>query len=308
MSLISRMSAGLQLPEHYIVGLARTASHLYKTYRIPKRTGGTREINHPSRELKAVQRWLVATEINEFDVHPAAMAYRPGIGIRTNALLHASGRYLLRLDVQAFFPSILASDVYGLLGDLRPTWSDEDHDHFCSLVCRWGQLTIGAPSSPALSNSICFQLDTQISALAASRRVTYSRYADDMFFSSDTPDILKDLPGAVAELLRTVEYPKGLDLNQDKTHHSSRKNRREVTGLVITPQGRVTIGRKRKREVRSRIHRYKELSVDEKRSLAGYLSYAKSVEPDFLNALILKYGKSQIDTVRVPPKGGVQFP
>lgn len=65
--------------------MVRTASHHYKTYAIPKRDGGTRTIEHPSKKLKALQRWLLTNVLEGLPVHPAAMAYKKGISIFDNA-------------------------------------------------------------------------------------------------------------------------------------------------------------------------------------------------------------------------------
>lgn len=298
MTLLERISDGLMLPEHYLVSLARSASHRYKVYMIPKRSGGLRTIEHPSRELKAVQRWLLRHVIEQLPVHPAAAAYRPGRGLRWNAEQHVSGRYLLRIDIHKFFPSITAADVDTFLRDAVPAYTPSDRGLFTSFVCRFGRLTIGAPTSPALSNAVCIQIDSRVHAECTKREVAYTRYADDMFFSTRAPNILRELPRVISAILRDVPYPTGLFINSSKTSHASRRGRRRVTGLILTPDGRVTIGRAMKRRIRALIHRYGTLSPEERRSLQGLLAFARGIEPDFLNALILKYGKPTIDRVR----------
>ena len=298
MSLVSRMSTDLQLPENFIMSVARSASYRYATYKIRKRRDGWREINHPSQELKALQRWLVFNEIGDFPVHDVAMAYRPGRNVKKNALRHSDNRFLLRLDLQSFFPSISSTDVDAFLQNVRPDWSSDDRTYFTNLVCRYRSLTIGAPTSPSLSNTVCYEMDARIDCMVRIQQVTYSRYADDMFFSAMNPGILGNVAERVEGVLGSLPYPSRLKLNVLKTHHSSRKNRRQVTGLIITTDGAVTIGRRKKREIRSRIHKYKTLTPTDKRSLAGYLAYVQDVEPDFLNVLILKYGKTRIDAAR----------
>ena len=142
------------------------------------------------------------------------------------------------------------------------------------------------------------RMDAQIGSMVTVQQVTYSRYADDMFFSAMNPGILGNVAELVEGVLKALRYPSSLALNVLKTHHSSRKNRRQVTGLIITTDGAVTIGRHKKREIRSKIHKYKTLTPEHKGALAGYLAYVQDVEPDFLNTLILKYGKRRIDAAR----------
>ena len=217
---------------------------------------------------------------------------------KENARVHADNRFLLRLDLQSFFPSISSDDIDNFLQNSRPRWSSEDRTHFTRFVCRHRSLTIGAPTSPSLSNAVCYKMDEQIYRSMTAQQVAYSRYADDMFFSTMNPGILGNVSEFVEDVLNTISYPSYLTLNVLKTHHSSMKNRRQVTGLIITTDGNVTIGRRKKRYIRSRIYKYGTLTREEKRSLAGYLAYIQDVEPDFLNALILKYGKRQIDRAR----------
>src|SRR5260221_6222266 len=104
--IIEKMALELGIPINFVTSLSRTASHEYKTYGIPKRSGGTRIIHHPSRRLKALQRWLLLRAFDHLPVHAAAMAYRKGVSILANARIHAPSRYLLRMDFQDFFPSI----------------------------------------------------------------------------------------------------------------------------------------------------------------------------------------------------------
>ena len=86
--IIERMAVELGLPESFIHTVARSASHAYKAYSIPKRTGGTRTIYHPSRVLKGLQRWLLRNVIEELPVHAAATAYIIGRSILDNARVH----------------------------------------------------------------------------------------------------------------------------------------------------------------------------------------------------------------------------
>jgi RNA-directed DNA polymerase len=300
--LLEIIAKGLGLEVTYLTGLARSASHRYKIYGIPKRSGGTRTISHPSQELKAAQRWLLNNVVCQLPVHSAATAYRRGRGIALGVVPHLGTRFSLRLDFKDFFPSIRASDIKAHLvtlhaaGRLAPqgSWEDADFEVFCALSCRFGTLPVGAVTSPSLSNSVCFGLDTALAAHCERQAVTYTRYADDLTFSCDTPGVLATVPGAVADLLRTLEYPKGLAINPAKTQYTSKKGRRVVTGLVIGSAGELSVGRKTKRRIRAMIHQWDLLSSPAKRQLAGLLAYAKSIEPDLPNRLVLKYGPDAV--------------
>lgn len=296
--LLRDMTVGLGLPARVIQALARKASHAYKVYSIPKRGGGFREIHHPSKELKALQRWLLHNVIVRWPVHTAAVAYRPNLSIADNAEKHVQSRYLLRMDFQRFFPSITARDVITYLNCTEfpklNNWDASDLDLFTALVCRNGCLTIGAPTSPALSNALCFDLDRQLEAASHAREVAYTRYADDLFFSTGRRDVLKVFPDLVAAVIRNLRYPGSLVIKQTKTRHSSKKGRRQVTGLVLKSDNSVGVGRERKRYIRSLIHKLASLAPAQRRQLAGLLAFTRSIEPDFVNALILKFGPERI--------------
>lgn len=194
MNLIEEISRRLTLPVPYLINLASKASYAYKTYNIRKKGGGERTIHHPSKELKAVQRWLNTNVIAELPIHDSATAYRPGSSIKENAIRHVKNNYLLRLDLENYFPSITSEDINNYINSHKSIfaeWTEYDKEFIIRIVCRHFQLTIGAPTSPNLSNAICFDLDVQVSGLSQREGITYSRYADDLFFSTTKKDILR---------------------------------------------------------------------------------------------------------------------
>src|SRR5687768_18266936 len=105
MSLIGHIAHELLLTPSFVGAVARSASHRYKTYEIDKRGGGTRSIHHPSRELKALQRWLLKNVIADWPVHESATAYRPSSSIKANVSKHLKNKFLLKVDFENFFPS-----------------------------------------------------------------------------------------------------------------------------------------------------------------------------------------------------------
>ena len=140
------------MPERVIRAIARRANHSYKSYRIPKRRGGSREIHHPSKQLKALQRWLLEHVIVNWPIHDVATAYRRERSILHNAARHSESRYLLRMDFEISFLQSPAKDLRAYLAEFK--------------------LTIGAPTSPALSNAICFKLDQRLDFIARERAAT----------------------------------------------------------------------------------------------------------------------------------------
>jgi RNA-directed DNA polymerase len=295
--IVERMATDLGLSTGFIHSLARSASHEYKAYQIRKRLGGFRLIHHPSKRLKSLQRWLLANVIENLPVHQAARAYRKGQSIFANASIHANSRYLLRMDLSNFFPSITQVDIAKYIVDRAAFfsgWTPHDIDVFCKLVCRDSVLTIGAPTSPALSNAICYEMDAQLEALCVKSQVTYTRYADDLFFSTTHRNTLPALEANVAQVITDLKIPGGLKININKTRHSSRRGARRVTGVVLGSDGQPYIGRGFKRKIRALIHRFDTLDRPTQASLAGMIAYARGFDPQFINSLITKYGLAAV--------------
>jgi len=298
MPLIQQMSNALGLPVSYLRKLERSASYRYKRYNIAKHNGKLRTIYHPAKPLKVVQRWLARSVINQWPIHECVLSYRQDLTIADNASRHVGNRFLLRLDFRSFFESIQSADVQAYLNVVEPSWDAVDRVTFAAFVCRDGCLTIGAPSSPSLTNAICHGLDSQLHLLAESKGVTFTRYSDDLFFSCNEPDLLSTIPSEVRKVLRAQSVPGGLLLNERKTKHSSRKGRRVVTGIVLGSDSRIYVGRRVKRKIRAQIHQYATLNAEQRRSLAGLIAYVQGFDPEFVNSLIKKYGFEAVRVAR----------
>ena len=122
-------------------------------------------------------------------------------------------------------------------------------------------------------------------------KVRYSRYADDIALSTDEPEQLEELLEFVKSLSKKPGRPL-LTINENKTVFTSRKRLRRITGLVLTPDRKVSIGRRAKRNLRRMIFLYSqdELSATDVAYMRGYLAFVRSVEPDVISRLKSKYG------------------
>ncbi|MBK4723489.1 retron St85 family RNA-directed DNA polymerase [Azospirillum sp. YIM DDC1] len=282
-----------------------TAPSRYKTYTIPKRNGGERIISQPAREVKFLQRVLVNDVLSQLPVHSAAMAYREGRSIKDNAAAHAGGGAILKFDFSDFFPSIVASDwraycerhgVFDNEEDIRLTANLLFHRTKRSSKLR---LAIGAPSSPTLSNVLMFDFDQCIAGLVAKDKVRYTRYADDMTFSSKRAGNLSNVERVLRKVLKDLVSPR-LRINEKKTVLATKKYRRVVTGLVLSDDGKVSLGRDRKRIIRAMLHHYTlgRLNGEETARLSGLLAFVNAVEPMFLKRLIDNYGVEIVDRLK----------
>jgi RNA-directed DNA polymerase len=293
------------LSEHDIRTIVRNAPVRYKTYLISKRSGGYRQISQPAREVKALQRGLVSTFLSDLPVHPAAMAYRPNISIRDNAAVHAKNGPILKFDFKDFFPSIVARDWWEYC-NLNSVFENKEDILLSTNILfhrkkgdRILKLAIGAPSSPCLSNVLMRAFDTRISELVADDQVTYTRYADDLTFSARRTGFLTGVERALRRVLREIKSPM-LTINEEKTILATRKYKRMVTGLILTNEGRVSIGHERKRNIRAALHHAEQgkLTKSEQARLGGLLAFVQDVEPEFLSRLIERYGTALISDVK----------
>ncbi len=296
MSLRDELLASLPFSSTELDLLIWSAPQRYKTYLIKKRHPGQyREVSQPTPEVKLLQRWLLEHVLKKFPVHSCAKAYKCGTGLIENVQPHAQHRFLLKIDFENFFPSIKADHFFSFSADAGVAEADSKLMRQVLFKRTKGTsslaLAIGAPSSPHLSNILLYTLDCAISAAANKENITYTRYADDLSFSTSEPGVLADFEKKIPQLIsQNCEIP--LKLNKQKTVHASKKNGRRVTGLVITPQGTISIGLDRKRLLRAQIYRFSKGELDDEsiESLKGYLAYLASIEPDHLVRLARHYG------------------
>jgi len=280
----------------------------YKTYEIDKRSGGKRTIAQPSRELKELQYYLIDTLFNNFRVHEAAMAYVSGRNIKNNAEPHVHSRFILKMDFADFFGSVVESDFDHICKDNQVELSADDN-RFCKNVLFYQptlmsqlRLSIGAPSSPQLSNAMMFRFDEKIAQECRDHAVVYTRYADDLTFSCDNVEALNHIRARVPDILGNLPYPT-IYVNWNKVFLVSKKYRRTVTGLTITNDGRVSLGRDRKRLIRSMIDHFEKglLDQNDAQKLRGLMAFSKSVEPSFFESMKNRYGQHLISSLMSLP-------
>jgi RNA-directed DNA polymerase len=293
----------LFMSESELFELAKTCPHRYKVYEIDKKNGGKRLIAHPSKELKYIQNIILDILKANLPIHNCAYAYVAKKNIKENAFLHANNPYLLKMDFKDFFPSITPGLFFEECEKHSFFLSKEDQNLIANFLF-WKKkhahklvLSIGAPSSPFVSNFIMYSFDAVISDYCKSHGIVYSRYADDLTFSTKEKGILSRLPKVINEKLNSL-YRRSIKINHEKTTFLSKARSRNITGLVLTNEAKVSIGRTRKRQISSMVHQYslgKKLSDEELAKLKGIVNFAIYIEPQFLELLIRKYGTENIE-------------
>lgn len=308
--LFEKLLADLSLDSSQLTRIVARAPRTYKVYTIPKKSGGHRVIAQPAKETKYVQAWLIENLFSKLPIHPGAAAYVKGASIKKNALRHADNAYMVKLDFKNFFSSVRAEDVRQHLQRHVESLTDIELDYITRVVCIKSVdslvLSVGSPASPVLTNSIMYDFDVVASKWAEDNGFKYSRYADDLTFSTSVRDASVKVEPMVRDALAGLVYPR-LSLNEEKTIHLSKKGRRQVTGLIITNSGTISLGRSRKREISSMVHKF-SLGVLPSREvfrLQGLLGFVCDAEPLFLASLRAKYGADVLSALlqkRQPPK------
>lgn len=285
--------------------ILRSAPYRYRHYTIEKKSGGERHIYHPSPALKAVQRWLIHTPLASLPVHECVYSYVKGKNIGLNALIHAHSNFFVRFDFKDFFPSITGDVLSEFLCKSRDRGTIQLDDEAIAAVVRFAcrassengrlALSIGAPSSPSLSNAILFDFDSEVYDRALQANLLYTRYADDVYISGRSSAALNGFEAVFREITRN-RLP-FISINEEKVAYRSRKRRVTVTGVNITSDRRVSVGRDLKRSLRTRLFLALkgDLPATEYSSLRGSIAYVMSIEPTFLDGLRAKFGIEEVN-------------
>lgn len=228
----------------------------YETFLIPKKTGGFRFIQSPEPRLMFIQSKLNVHLQNYYHLICPAMAYGFVINpnkdhklcnIVENAKNHVNQKQVLNLDLKDFFPSIKAYRVKELFLSKHFLYAEPVANALALLVTFEGQLPTGAPTSPVISNFICLELDDDLATFAIENKLNYSRYADDLTFSSSA-EISKETINTIAQIIKKNQF----ELNPKKTRLKSNNRKQTVTGLVVNDK--VNVDRKTIKMVRAMLH------------------------------------------------------
>src|SRR5262249_5072199 len=144
-------------------------------------------------------------------------------------------------------------------------------------------------------NYLLREFDVRATEYCAERNVRYTRYADDLAFSTSTPGMLDEVESFVRALVSDLPYLT-LSLNEAKTVNVSTKRRRTLVGLTLSNEGRPSIGRDAKRELRAALHNLSvgKLAGSEVARLRGRLAFTFAIDPDFVKSLLARYGYGSI--------------
>lgn len=289
-SLIDRIAIELHLDKAYVQSIIQRSSWHYKDYTIPKRNGGLRHIEQASPELKAFQYWVLKNILHIFPISQAAFAYKKGDSVKRHASYHKTANYIFHTDIRDFFPTIKSTMFNRLLYFYKEEFQERElwFDDICdviSLICfRRDHLSIGTVSSPAISNIVMYNFDESIRTYCENQGYRYSRYADDIYISSE-----EYIPFELKNHIKSELRYNGFLINSDKTWFKSRKGRRKITGLILTSDNYISLGSDMRNRIKKMIYTRIIKGNGDPKVILGYLAYLKDVEPTTYNRLITKY-------------------
>ncbi|PJZ23947.1 hypothetical protein CH352_00820 [Leptospira hartskeerlii] len=259
---------------------------------IPKKKGGNREVIKLTNED-----WKRFLKQINFSLHQlytfpnCVQGFIPGRGIKSNSYFHLKNRQLLVCDIKDFYYSIKESDISNIFKYFKA--SDEIANLLAKLCTFEGILFPGLNTSPTLANLYCEKMDEKLSILMTSHQGVYTRYADDLTFSSNqTLPNLKD----ISELLENYNFK----LQERKTRYSSPGQRQYVTGLSISDKRVPRLPRNFKRNIRLLVHLAEKLGVKEYHenlnsrnlfTLKGQLVFAMHIEPIFAKKYLVRLNR-----------------
>ncbi|HCP82432.1 MAG TPA: hypothetical protein DIT67_12955 [Octadecabacter sp.] len=263
----------------------------YRQFPLPKADGPPRLISTPKTYLKTIQWWIGDNILSHVALGDEVHGFRQGHSYVTNARVHLGCNHILNMDIEQFFPSItkpMTTSVFTSLG-----YGKEGAGVLAELCTLDGSTPTGAPTSPAIGNMVLVDFDRAMTKLAGENTLKYTRYADDLTFSSNEW-ISPEFALQVEEVLKGYGFaPKGT-----KTKFMGRSDRMEITGVTINegtnpPREWRNWARGFLHRARMNPHQY----AHEWKKIAGIYGTLKSMDPDE-DKLLTKRAKQVLNLVR----------
>lgn len=271
----------------------------YLSFPTKKSNGRVRWINAPLAPLKSMQNSILKNIVYKFTPHTQAFGFVKGKSAKDGATVHLGAKVLLCLDVQNFFGSLTKDRVFKLFTFLlnhkllKVEYDKKDMINLVGLATYKGALPQGSPASPGLANLICLNLDKSLQALANSHNLKYSRYADDISFSSqDNAFLAREIMPVIRQTLRAD----GLSINSSKTRILRQHKRMMVTGVVVnkklgTPKW---VWKNLRAELHNGIKSGRVLTIHEYQKLRGQIEWIRTLHEARGMSLVASLGKLTI--------------
>lgn len=282
----------------------------YKTFNIKKHSGGYRRIFVPKSELMYIQKWINKFILSNLKSSQYSFAYTKGLSIKDCSEPHIDCKWLIKLDLHQFFESISEIQVYKLFHSLGYSkLLSLQFARICTItvpkntiltkikknsIPKWmhwnnrkykiynekqiGFLPQGAPTSPALANLIASKMDYDISELAIKNDFIYTRYADDLFISSQNSKLTKEEVTKIVYQIYQILPKYGFKINQQKTKIIGPGARKVILGLLVS--NKVTLMKSRKAHLECELYYFIKDPIYhcQNRNISNIFSYSNHLK------------------------------
>lgn len=261
----------------------------------------------PSPKLKKYQKFLSFFIFDLMKVNKdVVFSYRKGVSSYDAVYPHKESKYILSTDIKSFFLHISAENIKQLILKNKKNFLilEEEIEKYIDLIVYLVSykniLPIGAPTSPKVSNAYLFEFDSKLQMYCEEQGVIYTRYSDDFIFSSNEKKVFNRLIEAIQEIFVDLGLDK-FELNVKKTKLQQKGSKIVLLGLVVTPNGVITVDRQVKKDIEVLLHfylsdktKFKDFFAKQYESnlekVSGRLSHIKSIDKLFITKLKKKYG------------------
>lgn len=223
-----------------------SSESFYYNFKIPKRSGGMRDISAPYPVLLDIQKWINSNILTKTDLGNYSFAYRKNKSIVNHAKIHLGQYSLLKIDLKNFFPTIKLPRIIAVFQCFG--YTNNLSYALARLCCYNNCLPQGAATSPMLSNIIAKRLDVRLGALSDNYFLKYSRYADDMAFSG------KHISLKFLEIVKEIIKSEGFEVRENKTRLIRGTNKRKILTGISLSGGKLSLPKSTKRELRKEIY------------------------------------------------------
>ena len=295
----------LKIPRHTLTYIlyVKKPDNCYSTFEIPKKNGGIRKICAPTNELKSIQRslanylWLYQNELwKDKGIRPnISHAFYKNKSIISNAKIHRNKRFVLNLDLEDFFSSFHFGRVQGYFEKNRDFHLPREVAvAIAQLTCYQKHLPQGAPTSPIITNLICQILDIRLLQIAKKYKLDYTRYADDLTFSTNDHNFLAAYDAFFSAITSEI-HSAGFRVNHKKTRLQFKDSRQFVTGLVVNKK--LNVPRQYYKNTKAMAHKLYTTGTFE---IAGKTGTLNQLEGRFSFIDQLEHYNNSIDTSGAP--------
>ena len=264
----------------------------------------------PDHELRAYLLFLKSVILKHARIHESsAFAYRKNFCTIDAVKMHTGGKFFFKTDLSNFFESVDSALVEQVLVEnleVFPVLDVRDFiSHIVQLFCLNDRLPAGFPTSPGLSNACLYQFDSVMIETCERLGLVYSRYSDDIIVSGVSKDVIYKMPSVINSILHE-KYQGRFSLNPAKSKFLHRRAKVELLGLIILPNGKITVEKSVREKLEVLLHFYssnasKFIEIEgsdlakQRKKIAGYLSHVRSLDIDYFKKVRERYGPSLVD-------------